>query len=377
MSKQKIAIVTGVTGQMGSYFVEFLLGKGFKVIGTVRRLSVKNHENISHIESPDFILAPMDLGDAHSINALVSLYTPDYFINCAANSFVGSSWDFPEQHFDFNALGVLRQLEAIKRFSPTTRYINFGSSEEFGDVQYSPQDEKHPARARSPYGASKIAARQIVKVYRESFGLYAIQCWCHNYESPRRGEEFVTRKITKGVARIAKAIKEGKPFSFIELGNLDSRRDWSFAGDFVQGVWAMLNQVAYPTGIPEGISEWDHTNTWLRAGWRPIEYLLSSGETHTVREFCEKAFSVAGIQGRWDNPLGKPEMEKYAWIPDGAYANLTFLVKVNPAFYRPADVELLMGDSTLARAELGWSPKVLFDELVERMVKHDLAEVGL
>ena len=229
-NSEKTAIVTGLTGQMGSYMAETLLNKGLKVIGTLRRLSVNNHKNITHLKDhPNLTLAPMDLCDPHSINALIEKYKPDYFINCAANSFVGSSWDFPEQHIEYNLLGVQRQLEAIKRFSPHTRYINFGSSEEFGDVAYSPQDEKHPGRARSPYGASKIGARQMIKVYRESFKLYAIQCWCFNYESERRGEEFVTRKITLGVARIAKALKTGAPVVPIELGNVDAKRDWSHA----------------------------------------------------------------------------------------------------------------------------------------------------
>ena len=355
----KTAIITGVTGQMGSHFADFLLAKGFKVIGTVRRLSVSNHKNIEHVKSnPFFTLAPMDLSDAASINALVERYKPDYFINCSANSFVGSSWDFPEQHMDLNCLGVLRQLEAIKRFSPTTRYVNFGSSEEMGDVLYSPQDEKHPPRARSPYSVSKIAARQMVKVYRESFGLYAIQCWCFNYEGIRRGAEFLTRKVTLGVARIAHAIRAGKPFDPIELGNIDSRRDWSEATDVMEGVWLMLNQ--------------DVT--------APQEYVLASGETHSVREFVELAFKEAGIAGEWENRDWQtkcPEAEVYAMarqpgqvLPSGCCTRA--LVSINPKFYRPADVELLWGDATKARQELGWSPKVSFPELVKRMVRHDI-----
>lgn len=364
----KTAIVTGVTGQMGSYIAEFLLNEGFKVIGTVRRLSVPNRTNIESVTSPNFLIAPMDLCDSHSINALVETHRPDYFINCAANSFVGSSWDYPEQHMDYNALGVLRQLEAIKRFSPTTRYINFGSSEEFGDVQYSPQDEKHPGRARSPYGASKIAARQIVKVYRESFDLYAIQCWCFNYESERRGEEFVTRKITLGVARIAKAIKEGQPFEPIELGNLDAKRDWSHAEDFVDGMWRMLNQ-------DEAILDRSGSES---VAWSPkdlSEYVLASGETHTVREFVEKAFGVAEIVGSWE---GEGTDETYTHeVASHGYEGGSELIRINPAFYRPAEVDLLLGDSTRARTELGWQPKVSFDELVSRMVRNDLASVGL
>lgn len=376
MENKKTAIVTGVTGQMGSTMADLLLKKGVRVIGCVRRLSVKNHRNIAHITSPDFILAPMDLGDVHSINTLIERYKPDYFINCAANSFVGSSWDFPEQHMEFNTLGVLRQLEALRKYSPSTRYLNFGSSEEWGDIIYSPQDANHPPRARSPYGASKVAARQLVKVYRESYGLYAIQCWCLNYEGPRRGEEFVTRKITKGVARIAKAIREGKQFEPLELGNVAAKRDWSHAEDFAVGVWAMLNQAKpYRDSAQGGTQKLEYVNR-IDTSF-PREYVLSSNETHTVREFIEKSFAVAGINGRWDNPSKVPENEIYAWEPSGASAGLVSLVRINPAFYRPADVELLLGDSTPARQELGWAPKYSFDDLVKCMVENDLREVGL
>ncbi len=373
----KTAIVTGVTGQMGSYFVEFLLKKGIKVVGTVRRLSVKNHENIDHITDPLFSLAPMDLGDSHSINSLVQAHKPDYFINCAANSFVGSSWDYPEQHFEYNTLGVLRQLEAIKRFSPTTRYINFGSSEEFGDVQYSPQDEKHPGRARSPYGASKIGARQIVKVYRESFNLFALQCWCFNYESPRRGPEFVTRKITLGVARIVKAIQEGKSFEPIELGNLDAKRDWSHAEDFVEGIWRMLNQddnihhkchvtgIQMKIGSPGKVESCANGNYTLTS--RLEEYVFASGETHTVREFVEKAFDDVNIHGTW---MGAGQEEVFMLTPQ--IDTWSALVRINPEFYRPCEVDLLLGDPSRAKRELGWEPRVSFDELISRMVASDL-----
>lgn len=382
MTTTKTVIVTGVTGQMGSYMTDFLLAKGLTVIGTVRRLSVNNHRNIEHLKGvPGFSLAPMDLGDPHSINALIEKYKPDYFINCAANSFVGSSWEFPEQHIEYNLLGVQRQLEAIKRFSPHTRYINFGSSEEFGDVAYSPQDEKHPGRARSPYGASKIGARQLVKVYRESFGLYAIQCWCFNYESERRGEEFVTRKITLGVARIVKARMEGKPFEPILLGNIDAKRDWSHAEDFVDGIWRMLNQDIYKKIKAIGHFSVEAETKWLSEN-QIEEYVLSSDETHTVREFIEKAFSAAGINGVWwDSSFkGDPTGQEYL-VAEGDTGLATKLyqplVRIDPTFYRPAEVDLLLGSSKRARAELGWSPKVSFDELVKRMVKHDLGQQGI
>lgn len=399
MDKQKTAIITGVTGQMGSYLTEFLLEKGIKVIGAVRRLSVPNIQNIGHINSSDFILDTMDLGDTHSINSIVQKYKPDFFINCAANSFVGTSWDCPEQHMEFNALGVLRQLEAIRKYSPHTRYINFGSSEEMGDVVYSPQDEKHPPRARSVYGASKISARQIVKVFRESYNLYALQCWCFNYESPRRGEEFVTRKITRGVARIYHALKNNKSFEPIELGNLESLRDWSSCQDFCSGVWMMLNQEKHNKTINFwsdkyheycdknylGQTDFGFDTTEQQERHDVLyqerlqkflsqnikEFVLSSGEIHSVREFVELSFKEAGILGVWN---GEKENEEYILSNDGFLATKkkVVLVKINPKFYRPAEVELLHGDSTLAREELGWKPEITFPELIKAMVKNDI-----
>jgi GDPmannose 4,6-dehydratase len=340
----KTAIVTGVTGQMGSFFAEFLLEKGITVIGASRRLSVPNEENINKIkDNKKIIFELMDLGDSHSINNLVEKYKPDYFINCAANSFVGTSWDCPEQHLEYNCLGVLRQLEAIRKYSPSTRYINFGSSEEFGDVVTVPQNETHPARARSPYGASKIAARQIVKVYRESYDLFAIQCWCFNYESERRGYEFVTRKITKNVASIKYSIENELPFEPLNLGNVDAKRDWSYCPDFVEGIWLMLNQQ------------------------EPQEYVLSSNETHSVREFVELAFAAARIYGYWH---GEELQEQFR-----EKGTDRVLMVINPKFYRPCEVELLLGDSSKARQELGWQPKTSFQQLVDKMVKADILAI--
>jgi GDPmannose 4,6-dehydratase len=344
--KQK-AIITGVTGQMGSCFTDFLLAKGLRVIGTVRRLSVSNHENIDHLkDNKDFSLATMDLGDPQSIEKLIREEAPDYFINCAANSFVGSSWDLPVQHIMYNGVAVLHQLEAIRKFSPNTRYANFGSSEEMGDVLYSPQDEKHPPRARSPYAASKVYARQIMKVYRESYGIFAVAPYCYNYEGERRGKEFVTRKISVGVARLAKELAfvdlMGEPsalkLSAIPLGNLNAKRDWSYAKDIADGVWRMLNNS------------------------RPKDYILASGRTHSIKEFIEKAFEVANIPGSWS---GEGENEKFS----NSYGDM---VIVSKDFYRPNEVNLLLGDSTLARTELGWEPKVQFEELVKLMVESDM-----
>ena len=352
---KKVIFVTGVTGQDGSHMVDYLLANtDYFIVGGARRLSIKNRENIKHLETnTKFKLVNFDLSDAHSISKIVEKLKPDYFINLAAQTFVGSSWDFPAQTWECNTTGVIHILEAIRQHKPSCRFYNAGSSEEYGDVAYSPQDESHPLRPRSPYGASKAAARQLVKVYRESYRLYAVQGLLFNHEGTRRGEEFVTRKITKGVARIKKAILEGKSFEPIELGNVKARRDWSDAEDFVDGIWKMLNQE------------------------KPNEYVLSSNETHTIAEFVYYAFKAADIEGGWH---GEAEASEFSITTQNAIRYdpvASVLVKINPKFYRPAEVELLLGDSTKARNELKWSPKTSFEHLVDKMVKNDLSIVGL
>lgn len=375
----KTIIITGATGQMGSMFSDFLLEQGHTVIGTIRRLSVPNHENIKHISSDKFSLEMMDLGDASSINLVVEKYKPDYFINCAANSFVGDSWKCPEQHIDYNCSGVIRELEAIKRFSPRTRYYNFGTSEEMGDIQYSPQDEKHPLLARSPYGASKICARQIVKTYRESYDLYAIQGWNFNFESPRRGVQFVTRKITMGVARIKKAIdgyierqvdgvnRPDLTFDPISLGNLESQRDFGYCGDTLEGVWRQLNQDIYRDDIDLSKCGWSELVKNLH------EYALASGKTHTIRAFIEEAFNSAEIILRDANPERIPPINAESRQIAYTLNNGQPVVVIDPKFYRPNDVTILLGDPAKARKELGWSQKVGFKELVGKMVAHDIS----
>jgi GDPmannose 4,6-dehydratase len=346
MSKK--IVVTGITGQDGSYMVDFLLkNTDYTIYGMVRRASTLNTTNISQFLANDrFKLITGDLSDGQSIANIVSEVVPDYFINLAAQSFVGSSWQIPEQTFDVGAMGVLRCLEAIRKYAPNCRFYNAGSSEELGNVDYYPQDDKHPLKPRSPYGAAKAAARHLVKVYRESYDLYAIQGLLYNHESQRRGEEFVTRKITKGVARILKCIKNNEKFEPIHLGNIDAKRDWSHAMDFVEGIWLMLNQ-----------SE-------------PREYILSSGETHSVREFVSLAFKAAGIEGNWDFVNGKePINERFLYIN---HDSTQPLIIINPEFYRPAEVDLLLGDSTPARSELNWNPKISFTDLVKLMVENDL-----
>jgi len=343
-------LTTGILGQDGANMVEYLLkNTDSKIYGMIRRTSNPNFINCKNfINDSRFQLVYGDLSDSVSLDNLVKDIQPDYFINFAAQSFVGCSWDIPLQTFDANATGVARCLEAIRRFKPTCKFYSAGSSEEFGDVLYSPQDINHPIRPRSPYGASKAAAHHIVKVYRESYNLYAVHGILFNHEGTKRGEEFVTRKITKGVARIYHAIKNSQIFQPIELGNLDARRDWSDSEDFVDGVWKMLNQES------------------------PKDYILASDETHSIREFVEKAFDHAHIEGYWH---GNGVDEKYyinnRYIEDKQVES-SCLVKINPKFYRPAEVELLLGDSKIARKELDWKPKISFDKLVEKMVDFDI-----
>ena len=338
----KKVIITGVTGQDGSFMADYLLkNTDHTIIAGARRLSVTNHKNIKHLKNnPRFKLIDLDVTDPQNVEDVIRKEQPDYFINFAANSFVGNSWTMPVNHMNTNCMAVLFQLEAIRKFAPHCRYYNAGSSEEFGDVVTAPQSEEHPLRPRSPYGAAKAAARHLVKVYRESYNLYAIQGWLFNHEGTRRGEEFVTRKITKAVARIKQAIDNEEAYNLLELGNIESKRDWSDAEDFVDGIWKMLNQQ------------------------EPRDYVLSSNETHTIREFVELAFEAAGIQGYWlGSGLNEIFLQK---------ETERVLMVINEKFYRPAEVELLLGDSTKARQELGWKPKTSFKNLVDKMVFHDI-----
>ena len=339
-------IVTGVLGQDGANMVEYLLNNTHaKIFGVMRRSANPNFNNCNAFKNNNrFSFVYGDLTDSVSIDNLVRDIKPDYFINFAAQSFVGCSWDIPLQTFDVNATGVVRCLEAIRRFKPDCKFYSAGSSEELGDVVYAPQDLKHPLRPRSPYGASKAAARHIVKVYRESYNLYAVHGLLFNHEGTKRGEEFVTRKISKGVSKIYHALNNKETFNPIELGNLDSKRDWSDSEDFVDGVWRMLNQ-----DIPK-------------------DYVLSSDETHSIREFIERAFAAANIKGSW---TGEKLEEKFYLIHPTIPYQIE-LVKINPKYYRPAEVDLLLGNSTPARTELGWKPQISFDKLVEKMVRFDI-----
>jgi GDPmannose 4,6-dehydratase len=336
----KKIIVTGVTGQDGSHMVDFLLkNTDHKIYGTARRLSVKNHENILHLENePRFELINMDLNDAHSMRDVIIDLQPDYFINFAAQSFVAGSWEYPIQTWETDSNAVLHILESIRRFAPHCRFYNAGSSEEFGDVEYSPQDEKHPLNPQSPYGAAKCAARHIVRVYRESYDLYAIQGWLFNHEGSRRGLDFVTRKISNTVAKIKLALESKTSVPILKLGNLEAKRDWSDAEDFMEGVWLMLNQE------------------------NPKNYVLGSGEMHTVREFLDEALKCARIDFE---KTGSEDNEKYYTL-DGQ-----LIFEVDPKFYRPAEVHELCGDCSLAEKEIGWKRKTNFQKLVEKMYQND------
>jgi GDPmannose 4,6-dehydratase len=386
----KTVLVTGILGQDGANMAEYLLSmpSNYKVLGMLRRSANPNFVNIKAFKDhPRFELVWGDLSDAVSIYNIVKNKKPDYFINFAANSFVGVSWTMPVQVMDINTLGVLRCLEAIRKFKPHCRFYSAGSSEEWGDIDYSPQDMKHPIKPRSPYGASKAAARHLVKVYRESYGLYAVHGILFNHEGTKRGEEFVTRKITKGVARIKNEIENNidtESPSPIELGFLDSKRDWSDSEDFVKGVWLMLNQENSPRRheFNEAFNQkLDHyrNDAACAIGGSDLdgiemeahvpllrEYILASGETHSIREFVELAFEAAGINGYWQG-TGLEERYIYKNSPHGHS-----LVVINEKFYRPAEVNLLLGDSLPIQMELGWTPEVSFDKLVKKMVDYDI-----
>ena len=338
----KNILITGVTGQDGSNMVRFLLeNTKHNIYGAVRRLSVKNHSNLTDISSNRFIKVNLDITDQQSINNNVKKIKPDYIINFAAQSFVGESWNSPTLTFTTNTLSVLYFLESIREYCPTCRFYSAGSSEEFGDVAYTPQDIHHPLRPRSPYGASKCAARHLVKVYRDSYNLFAIHCILFNHEGIRRGKEFVTRKITSNIARIKKQFENNETIVPFELGNIYAKRDWSDSEDFVEAVWYMLNQD------------------------EPREYVLSSNETHTVKEFVELSCDAAELTWRWS-------IDPHDELKTQLFVNDQVIMSISKDFYRPAEVDILYGDSTETRKAINWEPKISFKELVKKMVLNDI-----
>ncbi|MFN2529386.1 MAG: GDP-mannose 4,6-dehydratase [Candidatus Baltobacteraceae bacterium] len=314
----KTALITGVTGQDGSYLAEWLLSKSYRVVGMTRRSSTDVHERIQHIVD-DMEFVSGDLLDQSSMTKIVAAIEPDEIYNLAAQSFVPTSWSQPVLTGEFTALGVTRVLEAIRNVDRKIKFYQASSSEMFGKVQNVPQHEETPFYPRSPYGVAKVYGHWITVNYRESYDMFAVSGILFNHESERRGKEFVTRKITDGVARIKVGLSKE-----LLLGNLDAQRDWGFAGDYVRAMWLMLQQET------------------------PDDYVIATGRTHYVRDFVRIAFEAAGL------------------------GNYEPFVKSDPRFMRPAEVDLLIGDPSKARKQLGWVPEVSFEELVETMVKADI-----
>ncbi len=340
--KNKIAFLTGVTGQDGSYLSEFLLEKDYQVYGLMRQSSVDTGERIeTTLRNPNFELIKGDLIDATGINRLVSKIKPDELYSLGAMSFVGASFSDPVSTFTINAIGPLNLLEAIRQNSPKTKFYQASTSELFGDTKTCPQDENTPFIPRSPYGISKLAAHHATRMYREAYGIFACCGILFNHESPRRGNEFVTKKITNYIGSLydmsprykyelngqklwGRDYKEGvKRIGTLRLGNLDAKRDFGYAPEYVECMWRMLQRD------------------------EPEDFVIATGETHTIREFLDHAFRCINIDD-WDN-----------------------YVEIDPRFYRPADVNLLCGDASKAKRVLGWEPKVKFEELVRLMVEAD------
>ncbi len=314
---QKVALITGITGQDGSYLAEFLLSKGYKVCGLVRRSSVQKFDNIVHIKDK-IELVQADLTDQNSLNFVIKEINPDEVYNLAAQSFVPTSWTQPILTADVTALGVTRVLEAIRIINPKIKFYQASSSEMFGKIRETPQTEKTPFHPRSPYGVAKVYGHFITINYRESYGIFACSGILFNHESPRRGLEFVTRKVSHSVAQIKLGLIQ-KLF----MGNLDAKRDWGFAGDYVKAMWLILQQE------------------------KPDDFVIGTGKTHSIRELLETAFNHVGLD----------------------YKNY---VKQDPRFMRPAEVDLLCGNATKAQMMLGWKPEINFKELITMMVDNDL-----
>lgn len=317
----KKALITGITGQDASYLAELLLDKGYEVYGTTRRSSTVNNERIKHFENHERLtILPADLLDQVSLMSAIRDSQPDEVYNLAAQSFVKTSWDQPVLTGDFTGIGVTRILEAVRSVKPDAKFYQASSSEMFGKVTEVPQKETTRFYPRSPYGVAKVYGHYITVNYRESYGMFACSGILFNHESPRRGLEFVTRKISHAVARISLGLQDK-----LELGNLDAKRDWGFAGDYVEAMWLMLQQDT------------------------PDDFVIATGETHSVKEFVEEAFKVVGITN-WED----------------------YVVANSNAHMRPAEVDHLIGDYSKAKEVLGWSPKTSFSQLVEMMVKSDL-----
>lgn len=331
----KKALITGITGQDGSYLAELLLEKGYEVYGIWRRKSTVDYGNAKHLKDKVKLIYA-DLTDLASLMDAVRESNPDEVYNLAAQSFVATSWDTPVGTAEIDAIGVLNMLEAIRKVKPDARFYQASTSEMFGKVQEIPQKETTPFYPRSPYGVAKLYGHWITKNYRESYDMFACSGILFNHESERRGEEFVTRKITMAVAKIKMGMQD-----VLELGNLDAKRDWGHSKDYVEAMWLMLQQDT------------------------PDDYVISTGETHPVREFVTLSFKAAGMDVEWHGAGS----EEYATLK----GTEKIVVKVNPKFYRPAEVELLIGDCSKAEKVLGWKRKISYEDLINRMVKNDLS----
>jgi len=338
---QRKALITGITGQDGSYLAELLIAKGYVVHGVVRRSSSFNTGRIDamyqdpHEEHRQLILHYGDLNDSSSLNRILRIVNPDEIYNLGAQSHVKVSFDTPEYTGEVTGLGAARLLEAIRELQIRPRIYQASSSEMFGKVSEAPQNEQTPFYPRSPYGAAKLYAYWMTVNYREAYGLFAVNGILFNHESPRRGETFVTRKITRAVAHIKHGLQDK-----LYLGNLDARRDWGYAKDYVEAMWLML--------------QCDE----------PEDFVIATGETHTVRELCDRAFARTGVTLRWE---GSGAEERGIDAQSGQVR-----VEIDPRYFRPTEVELLLGDAAKAKAKLGWSPRTTFAELIDLMVDADL-----
>lgn len=333
----KHALITGITGQDGSYLAELLLEKGYEVYGIWRRKATVDYGNIEHLKDRIHLIYA-DMTDPISLISAMRISQADEVYNLAAQSFVATSWDTPLGTAEIDAIGVTNLLEAIRNVKPDARFYQASTSEMFGLVQEMPQTEKTPFYPRSPYGVAKLYGHWITKNYRESYGLFACSGILFNHESERRGMEFVTRKISRAAAAIKLGMQE-----YVELGNMDSKRDWGHSKDYVRAMWLMLQQDT------------------------PDDYVIATNETRTVREFVEIAFRTAGIDVVWEG-TGIDEVGKDA-------ATGKVIVKVNKKFFRPAEVDVLLGNPAKAESKLGWKREISFTELVERMVQNDLAQL--
>jgi len=338
--KIKTALITGITGQDGSYLAEFLIKKGYKVYGMYRRTSMDSLGRLGDLKR-NVVLVEGDLTDVSSMIKILRDVNPDEVYNLGAQSFVPASWTQPISTGEITGMGVIRMLEAIRLTNPKIRFYQAATSEMYGKVLENPQTETTPFYPRSPYAVAKVYGFHITRNYRESYNLFACSGILFNHESPKRGKQFVTRKISHSVAKIKLGYQD-----YLELGNIDAKRDWGYAGDYVEAMWLMLQQE------------------------KPVDYVIATKETHSVREFVEEAFKTVGMNIEWEgegiNEVGK--------------CNGKIVLKINPQFYRPVEVDALLGDYSKAKRDLGWEPKTTFKELVKMMVESDykaLQERGL